>query len=185
MTLMAAEPVQRARVEVPPIRWWIAQVQPQAEERLVEELTKVGVYALCPKERVRKTYTDHRGRLQTKVWTRTMFEGYVFYSGSKTAPLEFDDRYLCQKTVRILNTFERDWREIGNFVLAYESGPVWRGQSMKLSEGLPVKIVSGSYMGVEGKVLRFGDTKVVLQMSVCGTAELTTELENIEPIWGD
>lgn len=177
MTLMAMEPpVARAPVS----QWWIVMARPQYEERLAESLNAAGAHAVAPREIVRRTYEDRRGCRQTKEWTRPIFGQYVFFEGDRDLAFDFD------ATIRVLQTTPQDCRKIDNIVLAYASGPLRRATGIFTPRvGLRVKIVSGSYMGVEGEITRFGDTRVFLQLDNKGIAEFYTDRENIEPLWGD
>ncbi len=175
MTLMEIEPVQRAQVG----EWWIAVARPQYEERLSHEIETLGAFAFVPLEMVVKTYTDKRGCLQTKRWNRPIFGNYLFYRGDRDVAFE------SELTIGVLRTSPRDCEEIENIMRAYAAGPVRRANITGLELGTKVKIVSGSFMGCEGEILKFGDTKVFLKVATLGHAEIETDQANIEPFYGD
>lgn len=180
-SLCEATPEKPMAAEV----WWIAQVLSQAEERIVEAVNAAGGNAVSPRESVLKWYEDRKtGRFVKRVWTRPVFPSYVFYAGDRDR-IFGTPRNPTQGVLRVIETRDHDWEQIGKLVLAYNAGPIRRVDSMKLTPGLFVKVVAGPYRGVEGYVERFGDSRVFLKVSHAGMAEFSTDRSNIEPFFGD
>jgi transcription antitermination factor NusG len=187
LTLMAMEPSKAGCVPTGSlVQWWIAQTQPQAEERVVEVINAAGGYATSPREEVVKEYEDKKTKtFKKKFWTRPIFPSYVFYSGDRDLIYGDAKRRQPIPIIRVFNTTPTEWQEIRMFILAYDAGPIRRANPPELKPGVHVKVISGKFIGVEGWIERFGDTKVLLKVANCGYSELAVDLGSIEPFYGD
>jgi len=172
-------PARSIRTSDFPAMWWVAMSRPQYEERLAEEIRIAGAEAFLPREEVVRTHEDRHGHIHRTRSTRPIFPAYVFYSGDRSAAFE------SAATLKVLNTTAQDCLDIENLKLAYAAGPVRRARVRGIEVGIAVKVVSGAFMGTEGIVERFGDTRVYLRVGTMGGAEIDTDLCNIEPFWGD
>lgn len=139
--------------------WWVLQLRPRTEKKLMSRLTRQGVRFHCPL--FAKQYRSPAGRARTSFLP--VFNGYVFLFG------DWDDRHFAYRTdyvardqqVKHRDEFLRDLRQIRG---ALTSG-VPLLQEPKLEEGQKVLVKSGPFMGYRGTVVRRqGETRLVLSV---------------------
>lgn len=132
--------------------------------------------AFVPREEV---FCERSNRPDRVHYTRPIFATYVFFLGER------DAAFKHASPSNVLNTTPDDCRDIDNLLKAYNAGPVRRSLFKGIDIGLKVKVVSGPARGVEGKVEKFGDTKIYLGVGRFGVAEIDVSQNQIEPLIGD
>ncbi len=158
--------------------WWVLQLRPRTEKKLMSRLTRQGVRFHCPL--FEKQYRSPAGRSRTSYLP--VFNGYVFLFGG------WDDRHFAYRTdyvardqqVTRRDEFLRDLRQIRG---ALKSG-VPLLQEPRLEEGQKVLVRSGPFMGYRGTVIRRqGETRLVLTVDFIEQGiSMTIDESQLEPL---
>ncbi len=155
--------------------WKVLFVKPRTEKKVTEycELYKIPFY-LPLRE---KTHVVQRRKVTVKI---PVFPSYVFAQFDQTRRLQLLQTNLL---VRVLEPDDprRMLRDLVMVRRALRADPALVAEK-PLTKGRKVRIISGSFMGVEGRVARMAGTlKVVLNIDMIGQAvSVTAEIGQVE-----
>jgi len=173
------ELLEPAYLQTQPDRmWWVLQLRPRTEKKLMTRLTRQRVDFHAPL--FEKKYRSPAGRDRTSYLP--LFTGYVFLFG------DWDDRHFAYTTDYVArdqqvvypDNFLRDLRQIQGVV---RSGIPLR-QEPQLIQGQRVTVKSGPFQGYEGTVIRRqGETLLLLSVDFIDQGvSLTIDESQLEPI---
>ena len=138
-------------------RWWVMCTRPQREKQLMRRLQTLDVGFYCPL--IPKRFRSPCGRIQTSYVP--LFKGYVFVAGDET------NRYTALTTNCIITCLpvhdpERLLADLRRIKLLVDTGAPLTAED-RLQPGTLVRVRSGSFMGLTGKVIRRrGQTRLLV-----------------------
>ncbi len=157
--------------------WKVLFVKPRTEKKLTEYCSLYGLPHYLPLRDSARVGPQRKAAVQTPV-----FPGYVF---ARFTP---DERLRLLQTnliVRILDPINprQMLHDLAMVRRALRADPALK-PTKYLSKGRPVRIVSGPFMGVEGRVARLSGTlSVVLNVEMIGQAvAVTAEIDQVETL---
>ncbi len=157
--------------------WKVLFVKPRAEKKVAEYCALYNIPCYLPLRE--KTRVIQRRKVTTRL---PVFPGYVFAKFPLSQRLQLLETNLL---VRILEPLQprRMLRELIMVRRALRADPTLK-PSKRLETGRLVRITSGPFQGVEGRVARMaGLLKVVLNIDMIGQAvAVTAELDQVEPL---
>lgn len=157
--------------------WKVLFVKPRTEKKMTEYCELYGIPFFLPLRE--KTRVVQR----RKVTVRTpVFPGYVFARFGNAQRLQLLETNLL---VRILEP-ENPRRMLRDLVMvrrALRANPALTA-AKPLAKGRRVRIISGPFMGIEGRVARMtGTLKVILNVDLIGQAvSVTAEIGQVEAL---
>lgn len=155
--------------------WKVLFVKPRTEKKVTEYCTLYGLPFYLPLRE--KSHVVQRRKVTVKL---PVFPGYVFVKFAAPQRLQLLQTNLL---VRILEP-ENPRRMLRDLIMvrrALKANPALTA-AKPLAKGRLVRIVSGPFMGVEGRVARMAGTlKVVLNVDMIGQAvSVTAEADQVE-----
>ena len=157
--------------------WKVLFVKPRTEKKVTEYCRLYGIPFYLPlRERQRIV---QRRKIQVRV---PIFPGYVFACFPDAQRLALLQTNLLVRILVPINA-RRLLRELIMVRRALRANPALKA-GPPLTEGRMVRILSGTFMGIEGRVKRLaGTVRVVLNIELIGQAvTVTTDCEQIEPL---
>lgn len=158
----AAETVNR--------NWYAIYSKPRWEKKVLDILTRKGLEAYCPMNKLRKKWSD-----RMKTVYEPLFKSYVFVYISEEEKLEvrmtdgvINFVYWLGKPAVIKQT-EID--TIRRFLKEHEEQGI---EAISLEPGQKVKVQSGVLMDKEGKVIKVMHNKVLVQIESLGYVLIAT-----------
>jgi transcription termination/antitermination protein NusG len=155
--------------------WKVLFVKPRTEKKTTEYCALYGIPFYLPLRE--KTRVVQRRKVTCML---PVFSGYVF------AKVSAEQRLALMQTnliVRVLepNSPRRLLRDLIMVRRALKADPTLKPAKL-LTKGHMVRIVSGPFMGIEGRVARMsGTVKVVLNVDMIGQAvSVTAEVDHVE-----
>ncbi len=155
--------------------WKVLFVKPRTEKKVLEYCSLYGIPVYLPLRE--KTHVVQRRKVTVKV---PVFPGYVFASFGHGQRLQLLQTNLL---VRVLEP-ENPRRMLRDLIMvrrALRANPSLEA-AKPLTCGRLVRVISGPFMGVEGRVARLaGKVKVVLNIDMIGQAvSVTASMDQIE-----
>lgn len=160
-------------------KWYALYTRPRWEKKVNDLLTRKGMEAYCPLNRVRRRWTD-----RTKIVQVPLFTSYVFVNitEAEKGEVRFTDGvvnfvYWERKPAIIRN---EEIELIKKFLRDYEDVEV---RPISLTEGQRVRIRTGVMMNKEGVVVQIKNNRAVVVIESLGY-ELAAQFEkrNLEPV---
>ena len=160
-------------------KWYALYTRPRWEKKVNDLLTRKGMEAYCPLNRVRRRWTD-----RTKIVQIPLFTSYVFVhiTEAEKGEVRFTDGvvnfvYWERKPAIIRN---EEIELIKKFLRDYEDVEV---RPITLTEGQRVRIRTGVMMNKEGVVAQIKNNRAVVVIESLGY-ELAAQFEkrNLEPV---
>jgi len=160
-------------------KWYALYTRPRWEKKVNDLLTRKGMEAYCPLNRVRRRWTD-----RTKIVQVPLFTSYVFVNitEAEKGEVRFTDGvvnfvYWERKPAIIRN---EEIELIKKFLRDYEDVEV---RPITLTEGQRVRIRTGVMMNKEGVVVQIKNNRAVVVIESLGY-ELAAQFEkrNLEPV---
>lgn len=160
-------------------KWYALYTRPRWEKKVNDLLTRKGMEAYCPLNRVRRRWTD-----RTKIVQVPLFTSYVFVNitEEEKGEVRFTDGvvnfvYWERKPAIIRN---EEIELIKKFLRDYEDVEV---RPLSLTEGQRVRIRTGVMMNKEGVVVQIKNNRAVVVIESLGY-ELAAQFEkrNLEPV---
>ncbi len=160
-------------------KWYALYTRPRWEKKVNDLLTRKGMEAYCPLNRVRRRWTD-----RTKIVQVPLFTSYVFVNitEAEKGEVRFTDGvvnfvYWERKPAIIRN---EEIELIKKFLRDYEDVEV---RPLTLTEGQRVRIRTGVMMNKEGVVVQIKNNRAVVVIESLGY-ELAAQFEkrNLEPV---
>jgi len=160
-------------------KWYALYTRPRWEKKVNDLLTRKGMEAYCPLNRVRRRWTD-----RTKIVQVPLFTSYVFVhiTEAEKGEVRFTDGvvnfvYWERKPAIIRN---EEIELIKKFLRDYEDVEV---RPITLTEGQRVRIRTGVMMNKEGVVVQIKNNRAVVVIESLGY-ELAAQFEkrNLEPV---
>lgn len=160
-------------------KWYALYTRPRWEKKVNDLLTRKGLEAYCPLNRVRRRWTD-----RTKIVQVPLFTSYVFVhiTEAEKGEVRFTDGvvnfvYWERKPAIIRN---EEIELIKKFLRDYEDVEV---RPITLTEGQRVRIRTGVMMNKEGVVVQIKNNRAVVVIESLGY-ELAAQFEkrNLEPV---
>lgn len=160
-------------------KWYALYTRPRWEKKVNDLLTRKGMEAYCPLNRVRRRWTD-----RTKIVQVPLFTSYVFVhiTEAEKGEVRFTDGvvnfvYWERKPAIIRN---EEIELIKKFLRDYEDVEV---RPITLTEGQRVRIRTGVMMNKEGVVVQVKNNRAVVVIESL-RYELAAQFEkrNLEPV---
>ncbi|MBM3440979.1 MAG: UpxY family transcription antiterminator [Bacteroidetes bacterium] len=160
-------------------KWYALYTRPRWEKKVNDLLTRKGMEAYCPLNRVRRRWTD-----RTKIVQVPLFTSYVFVNitEEEKGEVRFTDgvvNFVCwERKPAIIRNEEIEL--IKKFLRDYEDVEV---RPLSLTEGQRVRIRTGVMMNKEGVVVQIKNNRAVVVIESLGY-ELAAQFEkrNLEPV---
>lgn len=153
-------------------KWYALYTRPRWEKKVNDLLTRKGMEAYCPLNRVRRRWTD-----RTKIVQVPLFTSYVFVNitEAEKGEVRFTDGvvnfvYWERKPAIIRN---EEIELIKKFLRDYEDVEV---RPISLTEGQRVRIRTGVMMNKEGVVVQIKNNRAVVVIESLGY-ELAAQFE--------
>ncbi len=155
--------------------WKVLFVKPRAEKKVTDYCALYNIPSYLPL-RARSRVVQRR---KITTWI-PVFPGYVFARFSAGERLSLLQTNLIVRILEPANP-RRMLRDLIMVRRALRADPSLK-PTKPLAAGRTVRIVSGPFMGIEGRVVRMaGNLKVVLNVDMIGQAvALTAELDQVE-----
>ncbi len=142
--------------------WWVAHLKVHQEFKIAEELKVDNVPYFLP---LVEKLNRHNSRRRTKL--APLFPGYFFFSGNNTERLSVLRTGRTARVIKVLDQ-EKIRNELKQIWLAVRAG-VKVDPFEGLKEGKMCRVVSGSAMGLEGKIIRKSkNCKIAIEVTSVG-----------------
>lgn len=158
-------------------QWKVFFVKPRAEKKVAGFCALYGIKYYLPLR------DQSRVAQRRKIVARVpVFPGYVFARIDDAQRLQMLQTNLLVRVLEPVNP-RRMLRDLSMVRRALRADPALKPVKL-LEKGRAVRIVSGPFMGVEGRVARMtGTMKVVLNVDMIGQAvAVTAQIDQVEPI---
>jgi transcriptional antiterminator RfaH len=140
--------------------WWALYTRPRHEKQLMRRLLPLSIPFCSPL--VPKRFRSTGGRIRTSY--EPLFPGYVFIHGDNVARYNAMTTSCVSRWLPVPDgaTLVHDLRHIRRLI---ETGAPLTAES-RLAPGVPVRIRSGPFLGIEGVVLRReGQTRLLVAVN--------------------
>jgi len=149
-------------------QWWVAHTKSRNEKALAKDLTRLAIVSYLP---LRKKVTRSRRTGRCTLSTVPVFTGYLFFNATE------QQRYQAVATRRVANTLYvpnqrqlvEQIRHIQQVLVTDTVFEHFHGVRV----GQWVRVMAGSLMGVEGRVVRkLGKTRLAVSVDILGQSVL-------------
>jgi len=155
--------------------WKVLFVKPRTEKKMTDYCELYGIPFYLPLRE--KTRVVQRRKVTTRI---PVFPGYVFARFDQSQRLQMQQTNLLVRILEPENP-RRMLRDLAMVRRALRANPALAAVK-PLAKGRPVRIISGPFAGIEGRVARMAGTlKVILNVDLIGQAvSVTAETDQVE-----
>ncbi len=164
MTEQAKPCTQLKQSKMEKRRWYAVYTKPRWEKKVYQLLQQKGIESYCPLNKVRRKWSD-----RIKMVEEPLFKSYVFVQVAE------EEKTMVRMTNGIVNFVywlgkpavikDREVELIKRFLNEHESV---EAQSINVDKNSRVKIESGVFMNLEGKVIKVKNKEVEILIESIG-----------------